>query len=75
MKLLCDLCDRQTNFGSGQYDGKPSALDNTLFFCNNCRQIHWDGIGPSHENKFVSLLEQKNIPLTQRNEKGWYPLQ
>ncbi len=37
--------------------------------------MHWDGIGPSHENKFVSLLEQKNIPLPQRNEKGWYPLQ
>lgn len=74
MKINCDLCDRSTNFGGGQYDGKPSALNNKIFFCNNCRSVHWDGIGPAQEQKFISVLRHHNIPLPERNEKGWYPL-
>lgn len=74
MKIKCDLCGHNNTFGNGEYDGKPSEHDNRIFFCNSCRNVHWDGIGPMHEKKFVEALTKHGLDLPERNEKGWYPL-
>ena len=74
MKKQCDLCGYHKAFGGGVYDGKPSAYDSRIFFCNNCRRVHWDGIGPHHEKKFAEVLSKYGLDLPARNEKGWYPM-
>lgn len=67
MEYKCDLCGRT---GSGNI----SRLSNKLFFCSNCRDIHWDGVGPAQEEKFVAALLKAEVALPQRNSKGWFPL-
>lgn len=67
MEWHCDLCD-QTGFG------RVSTYTNKVFFCQSCRQIHWDGVGPVYEERFIIALEKAGVSLPSRNDKGWFPL-
>lgn len=69
----CDLCYMSFQFGPHRYDGK--YLSNyKMLVCSGCLRAHWDGVGPSHEKQFIKHLDANNIPLPERNAKGWYPL-
>ena len=67
MEWKCDLCGKTAH-------GKVSRLSNKIFFCQGCREIHWDGIGPLHEPRFIQAFSNAGIELPARNDKGWYPL-
>lgn len=71
--IKCDLCNMSFQFGPHKYDGKYLS-QYKMSVCQSCLRGHWDGVGPSHEEQFKNHLEANNIPLPQRNAKGWFPL-
>jgi hypothetical protein len=71
--IKCDLCSMSFQFGPHKYDGKHLAHYN-MSVCNSCLRGNWDGIGPMLEPRFIKHLKDNNIPLPERNNKGWYQL-
>lgn len=70
----CDLCSRSFQFGHHKYDGKY-LKKYEMSVCQGCLNSNWDGVGPSLEKQFTDHLYSKNIPLPEKNAKGWYPLE
>lgn len=71
--IKCDLCYRSFQFGPHRYDGEYLS-QYKMAVCDWCLRGHCDGVGPSHEDQFKKHLDANNIPLPERNAKGWFPL-
>lgn len=69
----CNLCGRAARMDKHLYDGR-TLPHYEMFVCNSCFESNWDGLAAHFEPAFVQHLNDRNIPLPQRNEKGWYPL-
>jgi len=68
----CDLCGSSYQHGPHRYEGHKSYLYE-IMVCDSCWQSNWDGWGPEFEKKLLSLLEDKGLPVPERNEKGYLP--
>lgn len=69
----CFICGRSFRFGPNRYDGAHIAMyDMTV--CKSCIRGNQDGWSPTYEGKILAHLAEKNIPVPERNEKGWLPL-
>ena len=72
--VKCFLCESYFRFGPHDYDGKH-LRKYLIDVCNFClRSSKKDGINPRHEEKFLKHLEEKNLPVPERNENGLFPL-
>jgi hypothetical protein len=69
---LCQMCGAEYHMGAHRYDGKHIPRYN-LDVCKSCYESNWDGWAPHYESKLVEHLRKQNLPLPERNEKGWYP--
>ncbi|MCL1127986.1 hypothetical protein [Shewanella surugensis] len=69
----CFLCRDSFQFGPGLYDGKTIPLYGGITVCMGCYKWNWDGWNPEHEDKLISHLNEKGLPIPERNEKGWLP--
>jgi hypothetical protein len=70
--FTCDICGKQYQMGRHRYEGKQIPRYK-LGVCGTCYESNWDGWGPLHEAKFIAHLKKHNIPIPERNEKGWFP--
>jgi hypothetical protein len=69
----CFFCNLSFKFGNHKYYGE--YLPNyQLYICGSCLRGNWDGLNPRLEDKFEEHLKAKNLPIPERNDKGWYPL-
>ena len=66
----CELCQKNHQIGPNRYDGQYIAKYE-LNVCDGCYSANWDGWGPKAEKIILSHLEQKGIPVPERNQKGW----
>lgn len=69
----CDVCGRPYQHGSGRYEGHRLELYGGVFCCDSCWQGNWDGWTPQNEHVLLEHLKQKNLPVPERNAKGWLP--
>lgn len=68
----CSLCGRQFQFGPHRYDGKHIPRYQ-ITVCMSCWDGNWDGWAPHLEERLIAHLQQKGIPIPERNAKGWLP--
>ena len=68
----CDLCGSEYQFGPHKYDGKYIRRYE-LNVCKSCYDGNWEGWGPHCEERLIAHLKQKNIPIPEKNAKGWLP--
>jgi hypothetical protein len=68
----CELCSSQFQFGPHRYAGKFIARYQ-IMVCSMCYDGNWDGWGPMREARLLTHLEDKGLPVPQRNENGWLP--
>ena len=68
----CHLCGRAARMDR-HLEGR-TLRHYEMFVCNSCFESNWDGFPPHLEAAFVRHLNDRNIPLPQRNENGRYPL-
>ncbi|ENJ8217220.1 hypothetical protein ACQ8E4_001395 [Escherichia coli] len=69
----CDICGKETRFGPDLYEGRVLQLYGQAFCCKICWDGNWDGWGPIAELAILHILKEKNLPIPERNEKGWLP--
>ncbi len=70
--LRCDLCNREFQFGPHRYDGKH-ILRYQITVCMSCWNGNCDGWAPHLDERLISHLEKKGLPIPERNSKGWLP--
>ena len=70
--LQCDLCGSSFQFGPHRYDGRRIPRYQ-ITVCMPCWEGNWDGWGQYHEERLISHLMVKGIPIPERNSKGWFP--
>lgn len=68
----CFFCGDKFNMANGEYDGEYIPRYK-VSVCKPCYKGNWDGWGPSHEEKLLSHLQEKDILIPARNSKGWLP--
>jgi hypothetical protein len=70
--MQCHVCGGEFQFGPHRYDGKfiPGYK---IHACRICYAGNWDGWNPDYEERLVEHLNEKGIPIPERNAKGWYP--
>jgi hypothetical protein len=68
----CQMCGIKYQMGRHIYEGKHIATYD-LDVCSICYQGNWDGWNSSYEQKLLSHLKEKKLPIPKRNEKGWLP--
>ncbi len=71
--LTCPLCGNEFQHGPHRYEGHRLTLYEGIFCCNYCWEGNWDGWGPDHEEFLIKLLEEKGLPIPERNEEGLLP--
>ena len=71
-KLKCFLCESKFWFGEHQYEGH-FIREYGFMACKKCVDANWDGLSPIYEEKVLDHLKANNLPIPQRNSKGWYP--
>jgi len=68
-KYRCDFCGKYYQMGNHVYDVRYiKAYD--LKLCNTCDYGNRDGVGPYAEEKLITHLNVRGIPLPKRNDKG-----
>lgn len=72
MYANCDICGTEVMFGKGAYQLRPLKLYG-VHCCETCWKGNWDGWGPYSESKILAILKEKNLPIPERNKKGWLP--
>lgn len=73
IKERCFFCNRLFHFGNHKYYGEYVAKYK-LSICSSCKSSNHDGLNPSYNKKFEDHLKTNNIPIPERNAKGWYPV-
>ena len=68
----CFFCGRKFQFGPHRYEGKHIARYR-VSVCDGCYKGNWDGWAPDFEAKLLPYLQEKGMPIPERNEKGWLP--
>lgn len=68
----CSLCGNHFQFGPHRYDGKHISRYQ-ITVCMSCWNGNWDGWAPHLEERLIAHLQQKGIPIPERNAKGWLP--
>lgn len=71
--IPCSICGKDERYGPDLYKGHHLHLYGGVFCCDNCWKGNWDGWGPLHEHKLLKILESENLPIPDRNSKGWLP--
>ena len=69
----CDVCGTMYQHGPHKYKGHRLELYGDIFCCDTCWQGNWDGWAPHREKTLLDHLKQKNLPVPERNAKGWLP--
>lgn len=69
----CDVRGRAYQHGPGRHEGHRLELYGRIFCCDLCWQGNWDGWAPQDEHVLLEHLKQKNLPVPERNAKGWLP--
>jgi len=68
----CDLCGSPYQHGPHRYEGHKAHLYG-IMVCDSCWQDNWDGWNPRFEEKLLSVLKEKGLPIPERNEKDRLP--
>jgi len=68
----CFICGGEFQFGPHKYKGK-NIPRYKISVCDVCYNANWDGWAPEYENKLIEHLKKENLPIPERNEKGWFP--
>ena len=73
-KIMCScaLCGNPFQFGPHHYDGKHISRYQ-ITVCMSCWTGNWDGWAPHLEERLIAYLQQKGLPIPERNAKGWLP--
>ncbi len=72
IKYSCFICTNEYEMGFGVYDGKYIRRYD-INVCKGCYDGNWDGWNPANEKKLIDHLNEKGLPVPERNEKGWLP--
>lgn len=72
LMMNCDLCGARFQFGPNRYAGNFVERYQMLV-CRTCWEGSWDGYGPFYEAKILAHLEEKGLPVPERNAEGWLP--
>jgi len=70
--IKCPLCSSMFKWGPHRYDGRETQRYD-LKVCNMCWQQNWDGWSPEYESILLKHLEEKGLPIPERNAKGRLP--
>ena len=70
----CFFCENEYQMSAGKYEGKPIKKYG-INVCQICFGSNWDGWTGSNESKLIDFLNKNNIPIPERNEKGWLPVE
>ena len=68
----CFMCDNEFLMGPDRYDGK-FIRSYKINVCRICYNGNWDGWCPDFEDRLIEHLNKENLPIPERNEKGWLP--
>lgn len=68
---VCILCQKMKPVLDGV---SPFDHSSKLFICFDCKRVNWDGISPIYEKRFEDAVQQINVELPCRNERGLYPV-
>lgn len=68
----CFCCEKEYQFSFGIYYGKhiPRYKINV---CMLCYQGSHDGWSPRHETKLIQHLKSNDMPIPEKNSKGYLP--
>lgn len=70
--MKCFICESEYRYGPHVYDGRAIPRYN-FAVCRTCYSSNWDGWVPHAEPKIIKHLEHENLPIPERNDKGWLP--
>jgi len=70
--LQCFMCRKEFQFSPHIYAGRHIPAYN-ITVCDTCYKSNWDGWAPHYERKLIEHLKKENLPIPERNEKGWLP--
>ncbi len=68
----CFACGSTFQFGPHIYDGKH-IRKYEITVCSGCYEGNWDGWAPHYEEKILKHLNEKELPVPNRNEAGYLP--
>ena len=71
--IPCPICGNSFQNGPQRYEDHRLHLYGDLYCCNTCWELNWDGWGPAREETVLRHLKEHNLPIPERNEKGWLP--
>jgi hypothetical protein len=71
--LKCEVCDREYQHGPHKYKGHRLHLYGDLSCCSACWDGNVDGWAEHLEPVLLKHLEQEDLPVPERNAKGWLP--
>lgn len=72
-EMTCAVCGRTSVSHFHVHEGHPLHLYGGVTCCDACWNSNWDGWGPCWEPRLLQILKIKNLPVPERNEKGWLP--
>lgn len=70
--IPCFTCGRQFQFGPHLYAG-TFIRRYQVCVCKACYDSNWDGWAPHYEQLLIAHLEEKGLPMPERNAKGRLP--
>ena len=71
--MTCFFCDEAFPYEPHAYGGRYiQALE--VYVCNRCYAANSAGIGPRYEERMLTHLKGRNLPVPDRNKKGLIPL-
>ncbi len=70
--FTCTTCGSEYQMGRHIYGGKQIPRYQ-MGVCKSCYEANWDGWAPDYEGKIITHLEEKGLPVPERNNKGWLP--
>jgi len=72
MVFNCFFCGGRFQFGPSLCDGKHIKRYK-ISVCSACWSSNWDGWSPRVEERLLAHLVTEELPVPERNEKGWLP--
>lgn len=79
MTFRCFFCAKQFQRDNHVYHGNPIAYRGTFIgrygfaVCDGCYDSNLDGWMPDFEERLLSHLNEKGLPIPERTEKGRLP--
>lgn len=74
IKERCFFCDRLFHYGgTHKYYGEVVPRFK-LSICEICQQANHDGLHHKYDDKFEKHLKANNLPIPEKNAKGYYPV-